>query len=151
MSDTRRPVIVCGYDGSPTGKAALQAAVERVGDGQLVVVHASVIPVGYGGVSYGSLVDDIRAASQRTVDELPGVEPGLADVSWEARQPVGPAARELNAVAQEVDADMIVIGSRGVGSVHALLGSVAYETIHLAACPVLVVPEAALGDAPTQR
>jgi nucleotide-binding universal stress UspA family protein len=37
--------------------------------------------------------------------------------------------------------DEIVIGSRGVGRVRALLGSVAYDVIHRARCPVTVIPE----------
>lgn len=42
------------------------------------------------------------------------------------------------------DAAMIVLGTRGVGSTHALvLGSVSYAVAHRAKCPVLLVPESA--------
>jgi nucleotide-binding universal stress UspA family protein len=43
-----------------------------------------------------------------------------------------------------VDASMIVIGTKGVGSGHALLmGSVSYAVAHRAECPVVLVPETA--------
>jgi nucleotide-binding universal stress UspA family protein len=42
------------------------------------------------------------------------------------------------------DASMIVIGTKGVGSGHALLmGSVSYAVAHRAECPVVLVPETA--------
>jgi nucleotide-binding universal stress UspA family protein len=41
-------------------------------------------------------------------------------------------------------ADEIIVGSRGFGRARALLGSVAHELIHLADCPVTVIPERAV-------
>ncbi len=79
---------------------------------------------------------------------MPAVEPRLADVHWEGRLSAGTPAGELTKLAAEVGADAIVIGSRGVGYLHALLGSVAYETLHLASCPVTVIPERSLAPGP---
>lgn len=48
--------------------------------------------------------------------------------------------------AEEVEADLIVMGSRGLtGLKHVLLGSVTERTLRVCACPVLVVKD---GDAP---
>ena len=47
------------------------------------------------------------------------------------------------------EADEIVVGSRGFGRARALLGSASHELIHLASCPVTVIPERAVEDAAT--
>ena len=67
--------------------------------------------------------------------------PGLAEVEWEGELIGGPPARSIADVAKVRGADEIVIGTRGFGRVRALLGSVAHELIHLADCPVTVIPE----------
>jgi nucleotide-binding universal stress UspA family protein len=51
----------------------------------------------------------------------------------------GAPADQIVRVADEIEADLIVIGGRGKGAVGAiLLGSVAYRVLHHAPCPVLV-------------
>ncbi len=52
----------------------------------------------------------------------------------------GPAPRAILNVAQTRQADLIVIGSRGLGAVRGLLlGSVSERVVRLATCPVLIV------------
>ena len=52
----------------------------------------------------------------------------------------GQPARTIIEFARDRDADLIVIGSRGLGSVERyLLGSVSHKVTGLAQCPVLVV------------
>jgi nucleotide-binding universal stress UspA family protein len=52
----------------------------------------------------------------------------------------GYAAREIVSYAKQVDADIIVMGSRGRGDMAGLLlGSTAHKVIHLSDRPVLVV------------
>jgi nucleotide-binding universal stress UspA family protein len=56
------------------------------------------------------------------------------------RSSTGDPAEEIVALAKELEADLIVIGSRGHGRVAGLLlGSVAQKVLAHAACPVLVV------------
>ena len=51
----------------------------------------------------------------------------------------GAPADQIVRAADEVEADLIVIGGRGRGSMEAIvLGSVAYRVLHHAPCPVLV-------------
>jgi nucleotide-binding universal stress UspA family protein len=51
----------------------------------------------------------------------------------------GTPADEIVRAADDLDADLIVVGGRGKGTVEAiLLGSVAYRVLHHAPCPVLV-------------
>ena len=51
----------------------------------------------------------------------------------------GATARELLKLAEEFEADTIVVGSHGGQVGQILLGGVAYRVVHQANCPVLVV------------
>jgi len=52
----------------------------------------------------------------------------------------GTPADQIVRVADELEADLIVIGGRGKGAMEAIvLGSVAYRVLHHAPCPVLVM------------
>ena len=52
----------------------------------------------------------------------------------------GDPAEETVALAEELDADLVVIGNRGVGRLRRLVaGSVSESVVHRASCPVLVV------------
>lgn len=69
-----------------------------------------------------------------------------AGVAAEASVRGGHPAREILAVAGELQADLIVLGSHGRGGVeHLLLGSVAEKVMRKAECPVMVVPAGAVG------
>ena len=51
----------------------------------------------------------------------------------------GAPADQIIRAADELEADLIVVGGRGKGAVAAIvLGSVAYQVLHHAPCPVLV-------------
>ena len=64
-----------------------------------------------------------------------------AGVAAETAVRGGHPAREILAVAEELPADMVVLGTHGRGGVeHLLLGSVAEKIMRKAPCPVLVVP-----------
>ncbi len=63
---------------------------------------------------------------------------GLANVEVFARQ--GDAADAILDVAEELDADLIVIGNKGMtGADRFLLGSVPNKVSHYAPCSVLIV------------
>ena len=52
----------------------------------------------------------------------------------------GPAAGEIAALAGELDADLVVLGTRGTGAMERLmLGSVSEEVARISPCPTLVV------------
>jgi nucleotide-binding universal stress UspA family protein len=53
----------------------------------------------------------------------------------------GDAADEITRLARSVEADLIVVGSRGLGAMRStLLGSVSHGILNHTPCPVLVVP-----------
>jgi nucleotide-binding universal stress UspA family protein len=140
---TNRRTIVVGYDGSPAALAAVDHAIDRAGpDGRLVVVHAYLTPTDHIGASYyTAMVED---ASQFATDLLDGLEQDcqrLATIEHERDLAVGSAATAIVRAAETHEAAEIVIGSRGVGRVRAVVGSVAHDVIHRAHCPVTVIPE----------
>jgi nucleotide-binding universal stress UspA family protein len=62
------------------------------------------------------------------------------DGTWEIEVAVGQPAETIVRVAQERNADLIVMGTHGrTGLQHVLLGSVAEKVVRLAPCPVLTV------------
>lgn len=63
------------------------------------------------------------------------------EISYESVVRIGLPSIEITKVAKEISAHSIVMGSKGMSPVvsHAL-GSVTYSVIHLASCPVTIVP-----------
>ncbi len=63
-----------------------------------------------------------------------------AQVKFETRVELGPIAETIDRLARQLDADQIVIGSRGLGAIRRLvLGSVATKVARLARVPVTLV------------
>ncbi len=130
--------VVVGYDGSDFARQALDWAMDEAElRGQpLTVCHAWEWPYGEGDQeARNSLYHAAEhvvwhgAECARACMSGPHVDTDL----WE-----GPAAERL--VELSAGADLVVVGSRGLGGVARLmLGSVAGETAARAHCPVLVV------------
>jgi nucleotide-binding universal stress UspA family protein len=145
--DARSPRIVVGYDGSAASRAAIARAAHRAGDsGEVYIVHAYSLPNDWLGVpDYQRLLDielDRAQDLMSRLEEQSGHD--LSGTNWET-EVIGTApAKAIAGVAAARDADEIIIGTRGHGRARALLGSVAHELIHLAACPVTVIPERAV-------
>ena len=77
---------------------------------------------------------EAQAAAERVAAALRGTAP---QVNTLIRS--GSPADEIIRVANEIGADLIVVGGQGKSAVGAiLLGSVAYRVLHHALCPVLV-------------
>jgi nucleotide-binding universal stress UspA family protein len=145
MSATKdpHPVVVVGFDGSPASHVALSRAIDRVGaSGRLYLVHAWQVPEAWRGRgNYQPYVDRSLTDAEGVVERAKERHPELAEISWETELIGGPAAKAIADVADIRRADEIYLGTRGFGRVRALLGSVAHEVIHQAACPVTVIPE----------
>jgi nucleotide-binding universal stress UspA family protein len=90
---------------------------------------------------------------QRAHDALPPT------VDADERLKIGGVANQLEEIADDVGANLIVVGSRGRGPLaSALLGSVSRALARDARCPVMIVPDGApldgprpVGDAPDGR
>jgi nucleotide-binding universal stress UspA family protein len=149
-TETRGRRIVAGYDGSPASRAALAHAAERAGDdGSLLIVHAYSLPGDWLVMpNYQRLLDLELDRAQMVVDRIEH-ESGadLHGVAFETEVIGERPARAIADAARTRGADEIVVGTRGFGRARALLGSVAHELIHLADCPVTVIPERAVDRA----
>jgi nucleotide-binding universal stress UspA family protein len=140
--------IICGIDGSAHARAALEVAAalaERLRL-RLVLVHAVPAPTPDlllaapvrvpAGVEHIDLLGhDAGArllAQAAETHGLPAADRRLED---------GRPAERLAAVARDEHAELLVVGSRGAGSLHAaVLGSVSTSVVRNAPCPVVVVP-----------
>ena len=138
---TRRCVVV-GYDGAPPAERALSWAVTRAGhDGRLVVVHAARRQP-----DRLRIVPDVsrpqRLAHARGTVELPFLERRdvyeVADCDYELRD--DSPADALLAVADEVDADEIVVGTRGQDRLRSITGSVCADLMRRSRRTLVVVP-----------
>jgi nucleotide-binding universal stress UspA family protein len=141
--------IVVGVDGSELGAAALAWAVEeaKLRQATLVAVHAwTFVPAGpiaepgMVPVPAGDLAGDFTAerniAETIVEDAVAGVS--AAGVEVERRLVEGSPGDALVDAAR--DADLLVVGSHGRGSLaSALLGSVSHHVLKHAPCPVVVV------------
>jgi len=144
--DHRVGRIVVGYDGSPTAKDALAHAAHRAGSrGRLIVVYVYESS----GMPWPSPLSVQASAESRELGEqmlaaLDDEWPGGVPVERELRE--GPAAPALAQAAHDLDADEIVVGSRGLGRFRAALGSVSHALVHDAEQPVVVVPQSAVAE-----
>jgi nucleotide-binding universal stress UspA family protein len=127
--------IVVGYVSTAEGRAALQAAARecRLRGTNLIVINSN---------RGGKHLDTVEAADyERELDAI-RAELAEAGVSAEVRQLVRglEPAEDLIAVAEETEADVIVIGLRRRSPVGKLiLGSNAQRVLLDAPCPVLAV------------
>lgn len=137
-------IVVMGLDGSQDSMRAIPYAVEQVGEGgKIVVVHVRELLVGRaGGLPLAPNEDEIETGVRRQVNDLnaAGVASELKVISAVAGGP----AHVIADVAREVNADVIVVGTRGHRQIASLIiGSVTHKLLHMTPCPVLAVPPAA--------
>jgi nucleotide-binding universal stress UspA family protein len=147
------PVLV-GIDGSANAEAAMWWAVDIAVASKrplrLLTCYSLPVMVGLGAAAgyMGPMltseeIREIDAANRKVLEDLKAkvaeAQPSLAVELFIDQG--SPATALLKA---SDDAAMIVLGTRGVGSTHALvLGSVSYAVAHRAKCPVILVPETA--------
>jgi nucleotide-binding universal stress UspA family protein len=142
---TERARVVVGVDGSANARRALEWAVEAavLRGAALEVVHSWHVPY-MGPGMYGPMISvDPNEFEQIGQDCLREVVASV-DVSKLGEPPTltlvnGGAAGSLLEASR--DADLVVVGSRGLGGFAGLvLGSTSSQVVHHAPCPVVVVP-----------
>jgi nucleotide-binding universal stress UspA family protein len=140
--DKPGPVIVVGYDGSPTSRAAVDHAARQASPhGKVYVVHSYGPPPDWLGFpDYQRVLDDHRARGKATLDALVMTDDPLLATNFETELLESPAAEAITEVAEARGADEIVIWSRGLGRLRSALGSVSQEVLHRATVPVVVIP-----------
>ena len=138
--------ILVGVDGSDDSHRALSWAVELAGqvDAEVVAVHAlgllDHLSPGGDPVPTASHRDEIVSVfEERWCAPLQGSGVRSRTVAED-----GPPAMALLRLADQLEVDLIVVGSRGVGGFdELLLGSTSTQVAHHARVPVTVIPRAA--------
>ncbi|WCN38871.1 universal stress protein [Aneurinibacillus uraniidurans] len=143
--------IVVAIDGSEMGVKALEAAIALSAEqkAELAVLHVGrevfVSPYIVGEMAYltkdfdENVNEAIRKESQKLLEEAK--EKAMArDIAIQAVYVTGDPAHEIVKYAEENQVGLVVIGSRGLGSLkEMMLGSVSHKVSQLASCPVLIV------------
>jgi universal stress protein A len=84
-------------------------------------------------------VEFSKALEQGALKNLRALQDELQPLETEMQVVTGIAKHEVVRVAEEIGADLIVIGSHGRHGIQLLLGSTANGVLHLAKCDVLAV------------
>lgn len=141
--------ILVAYDGSNGATEALKkaAGLARLCEAELTVLtiyrHHSVLEASFSVTPPGNRgnMDDIMRSHAREVAEAGrdlARQAGATNIRTFTKG--GQPARGIVEFSKEHGTDLIVVGSRGLGSVERfLVGSVSHKVTGLAECPVLVV------------
>jgi nucleotide-binding universal stress UspA family protein len=146
--------VVMGFDGSPAAASAIEAA-------------ALLLPGAHGWITYlwgppftgdqvgrrlrerignlDELVDAVEREGKFEAQRITATGVILATAAgWEAEplleKTYGAEGTAIVRAAEKVDADVVIVGARGLGGSEAVLGSVSDMVVHYCPRPILVVP-----------
>ncbi|MDQ3365687.1 MAG: universal stress protein [Myxococcota bacterium] len=148
MNEVRQPVqVVVAYDFSPTAEEALARAVDVAARAPHHILHIVAALEAHGGLG-GSLLHhtDYQTAERVQLELTARASAAFAgrataaEIQFYVHARIGKPADQVLAVARDVSADLIFIGSHGkTGVERLLLGSVSERVVREAQCPVMVV------------
>jgi nucleotide-binding universal stress UspA family protein len=162
---TRRPVLIVrggatswppahmivGFDRSSTSRCAAQvaASIARLYADASMELLEVVPPPSAQAIGYVSYSDDDEV-EQGSLDMLAkSLEDAAGHVITAAQAPGDPAAVLLARANSQTGSSLIVVGSRGLGSVlRLLLGSVSTKLLHSGHTPLLIVPADEIASSP---
>lgn len=138
--------IVVGTDGSDTAAVAWRHAVDlaKAGGATLHIVNAYQ-PVNTVGMALAGVAADVSAidadleAHAREVCAAVETAAAREGVQCEVHPVPGDPSDSLMMIAEQVHADLLVVGNRGMSGVRRVLGSVPNKISHHAPCSVLIV------------
>lgn len=134
--------IVLALDGSEASDRAIPVAQElaRQSGGRVDVVHVREIVGGRGGVHAANVDEDtLERKVESQVADLQ--DAGIGSELHRFTANVGGPAHQIAHIAEQLGADVIVVGTRGHSAFGGFLsGSVTQRLLQLAHCPVLAVP-----------
>jgi len=146
--------VLMGYDGSPAANAAIDVGAQLFPQARLWAAHLWTPPFASTSMRQrlwtgAGRVDEFMAAIEREgeweADRLTANGVTLARAAgWQAEPLVvrifGGEGLRFAELADKTDADLVLVGSRGLGGAPAVLGSVSDMVVHYTPRPVLVVP-----------
>ncbi|HEY1318378.1 MAG TPA: universal stress protein [Gaiella sp.] len=133
--------VIWATDGSDGSEVALRQALRLTAPGgRLVAVHCDQRMTGRAAASpVFADEDDVRISIRQRVKSL---EADGVPVTLVVRRSHHDAADVVAAVAEEFEADVIVCGTHGQATfAGALARSFSHRLLHVAGCPVVVVPD----------
>jgi nucleotide-binding universal stress UspA family protein len=147
MQSDDTPILIC-YDGSPTAVRAIETAAALLGLRRAVVldVASSMMPAeslaGPYSAMVGAALEETHAAeSVRIADEGTEIARSSGFDAVARATCAVPTWEGIVEIADELDAPVIVVGSRGLrGLNEALHWSVSHQVAEHAGRPVLIVP-----------
>lgn len=144
MWPTKRILVATDFGESSQAAADIGLELAQKFHVPLVLVHASLVPdiTVYSGVPMAPTQDYARllekVARESLEKERARLAAGGAEVASELRP--GVAWEEILSAAQQLDADLIIVGTHGRrGLPRAILGSIAEKVVRLSPIPVLTV------------
>ena len=143
-SDLLGTKILLATDSSEEAELAARTAADLTAKtgSELHVVHVGEVPLAYHPERHGyhaQYEEHEREARQLLEAQVEPIKT-TGDTVAQAHLSMGRADEEIVVLAEELGADLIVMGSRGLGGVkRALMGSVSESVVRHAHCPVLVV------------
>ena len=146
--------VLVGYDGSPSAVNSIEAAATLLPSATASILNLweppftspelrhRVFDRAANSEALGRLLEtEGRAEAERLAGN--GVKLARA-AGWDAeplvKRTFGGDGYQFARTAEELDADLMVVGSRGTGGLRASMGSVSELVVHVSPVPVLVVP-----------
>jgi nucleotide-binding universal stress UspA family protein len=128
--------IVVGYDFAQPTDVALTYAIELACRDPEQVLHFVVV---LGSRQSYQEAERVRQELLSVLDEIFRMRDAPRSVQYHVHTRIGDPADEIVGVAEEIGADLIILGCHERGTVERiLLGSVSTRLLHEARCPVLV-------------
>ena len=145
--------VVVGYDGSPGASAAINVGAVLVPGARALVACVWVPPFASDEVrrrlraqarNLDELIEMVDREGEREAERVAATGATLARAAgWDAEPLVqrtwGAEGLAIAKAAEQADADLVLVGSRGLGGTQAILGSVSDMVVHYCSRPVLVV------------
>lgn len=137
-----RTVLVC-LDGSEREKGVLDAAigVGRRAGAKLVLLRCVGLPYDLPAEAYAMNPDDVeKVLAQRAHADLHALEKLVPEaLRAGTRVVVGGVAASIQRAAEEIDADLVVVGAHGYNAIDRVVGTTAARVVNRADRAVLVV------------
>ena len=153
--------VLVGFDASPDAAGAIELGARLLPGRDASIAHLWAVPFAASELrprvsertsTVQEMIDLLEQEASLEAERIAAEGAVLATAAgWTARRPVlrrayGAEGLELAALAEELDAEVLVVGSRGLSGPKAVLGSVSDQAVHTSPVPVLVVPRLVLSS-----
>ena len=136
--------IILATDGSENAHRAALASIDLAKGlllSSIIITHIATNPPDQSRMVkaqfdvHNLLEEDAKKAMTRTIDALT-----QAGIDYHLKVAIGDPSTEVVEIAKKEQADLIILGTRGLGAIKGvLMGSVSQKIIQAASCPVMIV------------